>query len=334
MGNISSIDDLLMGVGNSQQAATPEHKEKIQKEKEKEPDEVLEEDEEPVGNEPDEPEDKPDDSSEDEEESDDDSGESDESGEEPEQKSRNDGESGADDEVDDYGNKKERMSKGMKERLDRKDKEYQREIQQRESELQVLRQQLAQQGANSQVQKAAADFKYDPNDEASWQQQLTDFVKHTVTNMNTEKQEQERNVKEQTAQREFQQKFTKGMERFGDFREIVGAQPIDDAMTTSLRGMNDPSAFIYAASKRHPQELDRISKLPDPYARMVEMGKLEERMRRNKPMTKTPRPLGRTKEDATTKPVTKQKDTTGDDLLAKADAKRMSTVRNRHKSNR
>ncbi len=124
------------------------------------------------------------------------------------------------------------------------------------------------------------------------------------------------------------------MDRFTDFREVVGSQPIDDAMTLALRGMGDPSAFIYAASKRHPQEIERIAKLPDPYARMVEMGKLEERMRRNKPSTKAPRPLGRTKEDATTKVTPKQKDTTGDDLLAKADAKRLSTVKTRHKANR
>ncbi len=152
--------------------------------------------------------------------------------------------------------------------------------------------------------------------------------------MATDQQRQERERQEHRAQQEFAQKFTKGMERFGDFREIVGAQPIDDAMTLSLRAMNDPTAFIYAASKRHPKELERISKLPDPYARMVEMGRLEERMRKNKPTTKTPRPLGRTKEDVVMKPVVKEKDTSGDDLLAKADAKRLSQTRARHARNR
>jgi hypothetical protein len=152
--------------------------------------------------------------------------------------------------------------------------------------------------------------------------------------MHTEQQHTERQVREQNAEREFHGKFSKGMERFSDFRAVVGSQPVDDAMTLSLRGMADPSAFIYAASKRQPGELKRISELPDPYARMVEMGKLEERMRRNKPTTRTPRPLGRTREDATTKVTPKQKDTTGDDLLAKADAKRLSTVRTRHKANR
>jgi len=226
------------------------------------------------------------------------------------------------------------LPKGMKDRLDRKEKQHQLEIEQRDRELQQLRQQLQNQGASKEVQQAVKDFKYDSNEDVPWEKQLSDFVKQTVSSMQTDQRNEERQRQEQTAQREFAQKFSKGMERFGDFREIVGSQPIDDAMTLSLRAMNDPTAFIYAASKRHPQELERISKLQDPYARMVEMGKLEERMRKNKPTTKAPRPLGRTKEDAYTKPVAKEKESTGDDLLAKADAKRLSIVKTRHKNHR
>ena len=325
MSEISSIDDLLAGVGNTQQATTPEHKDKVQKQEEKAPVEELDDDVEPeddeaglVG---------------DEDDSDDNDESDDETDDEVEDKKPDESEDD-DSELDEYGNKKERMSKGMKERLDRKEKQHQREIEQRDRELQTLRQQLQSQGASKEVQQAVKDFKYDPNEEVSWEQQLSDFVKATVTNLQQDQQNQARQMQEQRAQVEFQQKFSKGMERFNDFREVVGAQPIDDAMTLSLRAMTDPTAFIYAASKRHPTELDRISKLPDPYARMVEMGKLEERMRRSKPTTKAPRPLGRTREDTTAKVVPKQKDTTGDDLLAKADAKRLSTVRKRHSANR
>jgi hypothetical protein len=320
MSNISSIDDLLMGVGNSQQPATPEHKEKLQEEKA--PIEEME----PETPEYDEGDDGDDVEEHDEPEQDDEADED----EKPAKKSDGDEE----EELDDYGNTKERMPKGMKDRLDRKEKQHQQEVAERDRQITDLRAQLANQGASHEVQKAAADFKYDPNDEASWQQQLTDFVKHTVNNMHTEERQKERQVQEQQADREFAQRFTKGMERFTDFREVVGAQPIDDAMTMALRGMDDPSAFIYAASKRNPQELERISKLRDPYARVVEMGRLEERMRRNKTTTKAPRPLGRTREDTSSKPVPKQKDTTGDDLLARADAKRLATVKNRHKANR
>lgn len=328
MGEISSIDDLLAGVGNTQQAATPEHKDKLQKQQEEKA--QIEEDE-------DDADEKPDvtyDDDEDEDKEADDKKADEDEDDEPEDDKKSDESDEDDADLDEYGNKKERMSKGMKERLDRKEKQHQREIEQRDHELQVLRQQLQNKGASKEVQQAVKDFKYDPNDEVSWEQQLSDFVKATVTNLQQDEQNQARQRQEQQAHQEFHKKFQKGMERFDDFREVVGSQPMDDAMTLSLRGMDDPTAFIYAASKRNPQELERISKLPDPYARMVEMGKLEQRMRRGKPTTKAPRPLGRTREDTTAKVVPKQKDTSGDDLLAKADAKRLSTVRNRHAKNR
>lgn len=334
MSNISNIDDLLMGVGNTQQAMTPEHKDKLQKEGDEKPQKApIEEmdDDVPTYDDTDDSDSGSDDSNKDMDESGDSSDDDDKLEQKTEKKVPDDDD---EDVLDDYGNKKERLPKGMRDRLERKEKQHQREIDQRDHELQILRQQLSQKGASHEVQQAAKDFKYDPEDGGSWQEQLTDFVKQTVNNMTNEQQQKELQTKEQHVQREFQQKFTKGMDRFGDFREIVGSQPIDDAMTLSLRAMSDPSAFIYAASKRHPQELERISKLPDPYVRMVEMGRLEERMRKNKSATQTPRPLGRVKEDATTKVISKQRDATGDDLLAKADVKRLSVVRSRHKSNR
>jgi hypothetical protein len=325
MGNISNIDDLLMGVGNSQQPMTPEHKDKLQKVQEDIEDKQPENPSYDTGESEEQVEDSVDDA--------DDSNESDEYVEADEGK-KDEAHAEPEYEEDEYGNKKERIPPGMKDRLDRKEKQHQREIEQRDRELQALRQQLQSQGASREVQQAVKDFKYNPNDEVSWEQQLSDFVKQTVNNMHRDEEQKQRQMQEQQAEHEFAQKFTKGMDRFVDFREVVGSMPMDNAMTLALRGMADPSAFIYAASKRQPQEIERISKLRDPYARMVEMGKLEERMRRNKPTTKAPRPLGRTAEDATTKVTSKQKDMTGDDLLAKADAKRLATVRKRHGSNR
>src|SRR6185436_13342721 len=198
MSNISSIDDLLMGVGNSQQPATPEHKDKIEKAKieeaEKEPNDdnvEVEYESDPV--------------------SDDDEGDEPESQEDDEgdEKSQKKSESQDEDmdEEDEYGNKKERMSKGMKDRLDRKEKQFQREIEQRDRELQTLRQQLANQGASKEVQQAVKDFKYDPEGEVSWEQQLSEFVKATVTNMHSEQQQRVRQTQEESAQREFHQKF-------------------------------------------------------------------------------------------------------------------------------
>lgn len=326
MSHISSIDDLLMGVGNSQQPATPEHKEKVQEQNE--PIEEIDNNE-VTEYEDDIENDHSDDTSDDRYDSDDDQEDNQENERDQTETTQSD-----DEEVDDYGNKKERMPRGMEERLARKDKQYQQEVAQRDHEIAQLRAQLASQGASREVQQAVKDFEYNPNNEQDWQQQLSDFVKHTVTNMHHEQQQQQISAREQYQEMEFRKKFTQGMERFGDFREVVGKLPMDDDMTRALRGMDDPTAFIYAAAKRQPGEIERIAKLADPYKRMVEMGKLEERMRRNKPTTKAPRPLGRTREDATTKIIPKEKEATGDDLLAKADAKRLATVRNRHRSNR
>lgn len=237
-------------------------------------------------------------------------------------------------EIDEYGNEKERMPKGMKERFDRKDKQHRREIEQRETEINHLRAQLAQQGASQQVQQAAQDFEYDPQASGDWQQQLAQFVRKEVSAMTRDEQEKQTRVAEEKAHAEFRDKFRAGMERFNDFIEVVEAQPLDDAMTVALRGIADPAAFIYAAAKRNPQELERISKLRDPYARMVEMGKLEERMRKNKPTTSAPRPLGRHTEDSAANTPRKKTEPDGDDLLSGADAKRLATAKQRLKGNR
>ena len=296
---VTNIDDLLMGGKNATQPETPEYQE---------PDEQIEEIEH-------------DDSglSEDENKTnyDEKYEENDYDNEEEEKKPR-------EVEQDEYGNTQEPENEAIRERLSRQAKKH-------ETELNALRQQLLQQNAAPVVQQAAKDFEYDPNASGDWKQQLASFVKQTVHSMNEEQTQSVNREKEQQIQREFESNFGNGMQKFEDFSEVVGSQPIDDAMTMALRGMNDPAAFIYAASKRQPQELERISKLRDPYARMVEMGKLEERMRKNKPVTKAPRPIERTPNDSgmqNNKDKIK-KDLTGDDLLAKADAKRITNFKSR-----
>jgi hypothetical protein len=235
----------------------------------------------------------------------------------------------AEPEVDEYGNEKEPENEAIRERLARQARKHQ-------AELDELRAQLAQQGASQQVQQAAKDFEYDPDASGDWQQQLASFVKQTVNSMSKEKEEAAVRQQEAKAQAEFETKFRDGMNRFDDFREVITSLPceITNPMTLATRSMENPAAFLYAAAKRHPQELERISKIRDPYGQMMEMGKLEERMRKNKPTTKAPRPLARTQEDTTTKTKPKEKDTSGDDLLAKADAKRLATVRTRLRGNR
>lgn len=309
--SISSIDDLLMGGSSAQHPMSPEEKNQTEPE-------PIEEFEEDAPEYEDEPEDETQDDS-------DDYGDEPEDDEEPEQKPKKKLEA----EFDEYGNEKEPENEVIRERLARQARKH-------EAELNALRAQLAQQGASREVQQAAKDFEFDPNGAGDWQQQLASFVKQTVSSMNREQQEVQSRQEEAKAQAEFESKFRDGMGRFDDFVDVIQSLPceITNPMTLATRSMDNPAAFLYAAAKRHPQELERISRLRDPYAQMMEVGKLEERMRKNKPTTKAPRPLGRAPQDATTKAKPKQKDTSGDDLLAKADAKRLSTVRTRLRGNR
>ncbi len=305
----SSIDELLLGGKTHEHPQTPENQ--AQDEPEVEEDFAPEE--------PELPEDEDEEPEESKEESQDESEEDDEQAE-----------------YDDYGNEKERMSKGLKDRLDRKERQHQREIQQREQEINDLRAQLRQQGANADVQQAAKDFKYDEDAGGDWQQQLAEFVEHTVTSMTKKQEAQRMQQQEAQAQREFEEKFTNGMRKFGDFADVINDLGFDitNPMTLATRSMQDPAAFLYAAAKRNPQELERISKLRDPYAQMAEMGKLEERMRRNKPTTKAPRPISRSSDEGSMPIAKKSKgEPTIEDLIAKSDQKRLARVRNRPPTN-
>lgn len=231
---------------------------------------------------------------------------------------------------DEYGNEKQRMSKGMQDRLDRKDRKHQAEIEQREQEIQNLRNQLQQQGASREVQKAAKDFEYNENADGDWYQQLTAVIKETVGSMTRDENERHRQQQEHAANREFEARFRNGMNRFDDFVEVVGGFEMTPAMTAGTRGMKDPAAFLYAAAKRNPQDLERIAKLKDPYAQIAEIGRLEERMIRNKPSTKAPRPLSRSNDDAGM-PQPKKQDTGSsiEDLIAQHDKKKADRMRGR-----
>jgi hypothetical protein len=174
-----------------------------------------------------------------------------------------------------------------------------------------------------QVQQASdAGFEYNEDSNVPWQQQLEQFVEHTVKKISQKEQQQQVQQREQNAEMEFKDKFTSGAERFQDFREVVETQPMTNFMTMALRGMKDPSAFIYAASKRAPAELQRISQIGDPYAQIVEMGKLEERMRKSPTQSKAPRPVARTRDDGKLTIENKKKEDSIEDMIARSDAKR------------
>lgn len=223
---------------------------------------------------------------------------------------------------DDYGNTKapprtyteeevnERINKAVRERLARGNNSNQQPIQQ-------------------QVAQQTQEFEYNPDSSEPWEEQLEKFVEKTVSKISQKQAQQQQQERDNAHQAEFEDKFTRGMSRFSDFREVVGAQPVTDPMTYALRGLADPAAFIYAASKRHPQELARISQIQDPASQIMEMGRLEERMRKAAPGTKAPRPVSRSRDDATMPVIQKKKEPSIEDLIAKSDAKRKAQFNQR-----
>src|SRR4030095_2166058 len=284
----TSIDDLLMGEKTSQHPETPENQH-IESQQDEQEDYLENEPEDNVI---------------------------------PEESTDEDDEPKKESETDEYGNSKEPENAAIRERLARQARKY-------ESEIDVLRSQLAQQGASQQVQQAAKDFEYNPEKEGDWQQQLASFVKQTVNSMHQEEANARHQHEERQTQMEFESKFREGVTKFDDFAEVIHGLSceITNPMTLATRSMNNPAAFLYAAAKQQPQELERISKLRDPYAQMTEIGKLEERMRRNKPTTNAPKPLGRTREDATIPYSKEKKEESIEDLIAKSDAKRISKMK-------
>lgn len=178
-----------------------------------------------------------------------------------------------------------------------------------------------------QAQHAQQNFEYDPNADGDWKQQLRQFIKQTYQETIQEEQTQAQQLREQQAQAEFEEKFSRGMGKFKDFREVVAPQPITDAMTIATRAMNDPAAFLYAASKRHPEELQRISRIADPYAQILEIGRLEERMKKSKPTTNAPRPISPTTSDGSLSAHKDEKEPSIEELIAQADARKLKRLR-------
>jgi hypothetical protein len=217
--------------------------------------------------------------------------------------------------LDEYGNEKpaprtyteeevnERINKAIRERLARGNQQ----------------QDVTQQ----QMQKAAdSGFEFNEDSDVPWPEQLEHFVEKSFHKIISKQQQQQVQQQEQATENEFRDRFINGMERYGDFKQVVEKQPVTDYMTMALRGMNDPAAFIYAASKRAPAELSRISQINDPYAQIVEMGKLEERMRKAANQSNAPKPIARTRDDAKMPLNSKKRDETIEDLIAQADAKK------------
>lgn len=205
--------------------------------------------------------------------------------EDVEQKSKDTSE---DNQTDDYGNKipkgktytEEQVNAMIRDRLAR-------ERQARSNQQQ------------QQVQEAAKNFEADPESSESWETQLEGFIEKTLNKLSTKNAQEEWKRKEENLQVEFETKFTQGMARYDDFQNVVANKPITDSMMMATRGMKDPAAFIYSACKNHAEEIARIAQLPDAVMQIAEIGKLEEKMKKPRIVTKAPAPSKKVSGDMT-----------------------------------
>ena len=213
-------------------------------------------------------------------------------------------------ELDDYGNK---VPKGKV----YTEEEVQAMIRKR-LKLHHEEKQQAPQQQYQPPQQQAEGFEHDPNNEQPWEIQLENHIKQTVQKLETEKQETAWKAEQQRAQAEFESRFTNGMSKYADFNDVVSGKPITNGIMMAARSMADPAAFIYAAAKQQPKELERIAQITDPYVLAAEVGRLEERMKKARTISKAPKPPTKTKGDIADKGVIKQN---LDDLI-RMDAKR------------
>lgn len=155
----------------------------------------------------------------------------------------------------------------------------------------------------------------------NWESQLEGFVENTVKKLSQKEQQKTQEIREKSMQAEFEDKMMRGMGKYKDFQDVVSKMPISDTMLLATRQMKDPAAFIYAASKTQAKEIERISQIQDPYHQAAEMGRLEERMKKLRAGTGSPRPVSEIKGDIENKSYVRP---SIDDLIRKDGLKKFS----------
>lgn len=221
---------------------------------------------------------------------------------------------------DEYGNQEPIENEGVRKRLAKLSQKHASETLALRNEIDLLKSQLTN---REQQQFNAAErqgFEYDPNSADDWQVQLRSFIQSTVQSMGMEQARAQQAKIEAQEQARFESRFKSDMARFDDFEDVMtGIQStITDNMVRATSDMENPAAFLYAAAKRAPQELERISKLPTAIAQVRAIGALESSLRKTTTGTKAPRPISPTKGDAALeRPKAKQLDPNADGYIEK-----------------
>ncbi len=158
----------------------------------------------------------------------------------------------------------------------------------------------------------------------NWEAQLENFVESTVKKISQKERDKLREVKEQESMGKLEMNIHQSMGKYKDFKEVVGKVPMSDYMVKATKNFKDPGAFIYAASKTQSKELERIAQLDDPLDQAAEIGKLEERMRKMRAGTNSPRPVSQVKGDVENKSYIRP---SVDDLVRKDAMKKLGNRR-------
>ena len=196
-----------------------------------------------------------------------------------------------DDKIDEYGNPVEPQEK---------QKVYTEEEVQR-----MIRERLARGKHTEQQSEPIKQQNNDESNEEDWRVTLKNEVKNINQELERERHDQQWRQQETERQADFEHRFTSGMEKYSDFKQVIAGKSITDTMMMATRSLENPAAFIYGAAKTHPQELERISKISDPFAQASEVGRLHERMIKDKKLvSNAPRPLETINGDMPTKDYT------------------------------
>lgn len=196
--------------------------------------------------------------------------------------------------VDDYGNEVPMENAAIRERLSKQAKRYEQEMAKMREEMERLKQQ-SHQPEQPNMQN---------NDD--WEAQLEQFIDQRLTARERAMQEDAWRKQQQAQQAQFEIKFNEGAAKYADFESVVMGKPITPEMVLATQDMADPAAFIYAAAKTQAKELERISQIRNPYTQAVELGKLDERMRKARANTSSaPKPISRPKGDVTDSKIDK-----------------------------
>jgi hypothetical protein len=181
------------------------------------------------------------------------------------------------------------------------EEELQQRIRDRVSRMKYQQPEVPQQQyVNPQPQQQAV------SEDDDWVSQLKSVVKQTFHEEQEQIARQQWQQREAQRQADFEMKFSSGMSKYSDFQEVVSDKPITDTMMLATRNLDNPAAFVYGASKLHPAELTRIANIPDPLVQAAEVGRLHERMVKERRMvSQASKPLDQPRGDIGQKNIAK-----------------------------